>query len=556
MPSEEWVWDHIVVGAGSAGCVVANRLSESGSRNVLLLEAGPVDTLLMKPLGLSWYVNLSRYEWGYWSRPDASRKMRSEQWRRGRVIGGSSSINGMQFVRGARCDFDRWAAMGNSGWAADDVMPIFKALECCESDFRESTDFEVRGGTGPLSIRQARRCHPLTEAFIAATQADGFPYNRDYNAGDQAGVGYMQFNQRHGMRCSSADAFLKPALKRKNLHVLAEAPVRRVLFEGNRAIGIEYEHAGQIRVAKGGSVVLCGGAINTPKTLMLSGVGDANELTKHGIDVIVDRPTVGKNLIEHPIIRPTFRTKMPTYNPTGGLLQKIGFMAKFAFSGQGPIATPMEANAFLKTSPELAHPDIQLHFFPLGIVYSSNPAVYKGQTILPFPSFSVFVNKNYPESRGAISLASGDPNDAPVINPNLLGDERDVATLVKAVQLVRRIVSRRPLNQMIIDEVEPGGPINTVESIAEYVRARTGLAYHPVGTCRMGVDSQAVVTPDLRVRGVDNLYIADASIMPDQISGNTNGVCMMIGEKLGRQLMGDHTSDYGHSKPEKTVMHA
>ncbi|MGE8163785.1 GMC family oxidoreductase [Paraburkholderia sp. NPDC080076] len=548
-------WDYIVVGAGSAGCVVADRLSESGSHRVLLLEAGPPDTPLMKPAAVSWYVDLSRFEWGYWSRPDPSRGMRKEQWRRGRVLGGTSSINGMEYVRGARADFDRWAAMGNVGWSADDVMPLFRALEHCEPGYRTPPDYTIRGDSGPLPIRQARNCHPLTNAFVKAAQAAGYPYNSDYNGADQSGVSYMQFNQRRGLRCSSADAFLKPALRRKNLEVQTGATVHKLLVRDRYITGVRYERNGEVHVAHAGNVVLCGGAINTPKILMLSGIGEAEALRDLGIGVVVDRPGVGKNLMEHPLMRPSYRTKKPSYNPTHGIWQKAGFMAKFLFTRQGPIATPMEATAFLKTNPREAAPDVQMHFSPVGIVYTDDPKIHKGLTVLPYPSFSVFVNKNYPVSRGQIRLTSADPKAAPLIEPNLLGDERDVATMVGALQLVRRIVSTAPLADMIIDEAEPGVERTTYEELAEYVRARTGLAYHPSGTCRMGTDDDAVVTPDLKVRGLENLWIADASVMPDLISGNTNAVCMMIGEKLARQLVGIRGSQQNRENANEVPLH-
>ena len=529
-------WDFIVVGAGSAGCIVAARLSERPSRRVLLLEAGPRDVALMKPFGLSYYVDLSRYEWGYRSEPDPTRNHRRDSWRRGRVLGGSGSVNGMNWVRGTRADYDAWAALGNAGWSADDVMPLFRDLERCEPAYRTPVDPTVRGTSGPVPVREVRDCHPLTEAFLEAAQAAGFPRTDDFNGARQEGVGLGQFNQRRGLRVSSADAFLRPAMRRGNLRVLTEALAHRVIVEGRRAAGVVYERGGVVREARAANVVLCGGAINTPQLLMLSGIGDARALNALGIDVVLDRPAVGRNLMEHPLIRPTWRVNRPSYSPTGGPWQKAGFVARFLRSGQGPIATVTEALAFLRTSPGEPVPDIQLHFSLAGAVYSDEVTFYKGLRVLPYPSFSVFLNKNHPLGRGRIRLAGADPRAAPLIEPDLLADPRDVETLVRGIGVLRRIVATPPLAGRVVDEVEPGRALVSHESLVEYVRARSGLSYHPAGTCRMGVDDEAVVTPGLAVRGIGHLWIADGSVIPLPLSGNINAACMMIGEKLSRQL--------------------
>lgn len=530
-------WDYIVIGAGSAGCVVANRLSEPAGNRVLLLEAGPPASALMRPAAVSWYVDLSRFEWGFWSQPDPTRAHRNEQWRRGRMLGGSSNINGMNYVRGTRADFDRWAAMGNTGWSADDVMPLFQALEHCEPGYRVPPDYAIRGRSGAMPIREVRDCHPLTDAFIQAAQVAGHPFTPDYNGAHQEGVGYGQFTQRRGLRWSTDDAFLKPVRSRKNLTVVTGALVHRLTIQHARVSGVRLEQDGQLLDVRARNVVVCAGAISTPKLLMLSGIGGPDTLRKIGIEPTLDLPMVGQNLAEHPLLRVSYKVNIPSFNPTEGFWQKAGFAWKFLRSGQGPIATPMEGQAFLRTSPAEPRPDVQMHFSPLGMIYADSNKINKGLKLLDVPSFTVMINKNHPVSRGHLALASADPQAAPLIHPNLLGDERDVTTLVRSIELLRRIVATAPLAGLVDGEVEPGAPYPTPEALADYVRARTGLGYHPSGTCRMGVDRQAVVGPDLKVRGLKNLWIADASIMPDLISGNIHATCMMIGEKLSRQLL-------------------
>lgn len=545
------MWDYIIIGAGSAGCALANRLTASGSNRVLVLEAGDIDSSLTikipaaegRAAGLD--GSPSKYDWGYKSEPDPSRHNKVDHWARGHVVGGSSSINGMIYVRGAASDYDRWAAMGNHGWAAKDVMPLFQALEHYDSDHSDSehgdSENPMRGKTGPLYVRTVKNCHPLTNAFINASQTVQHRYNPDYNGTEQEGISPIQLTQRRGLRWSSADAFLKPALRKgklngKNLQLIPNALVHKLIVVEQRITGVCYEKDGKVQNVNAANVVLCAGAINSPKILMLSGIGDADALPSLGIEPVVDLPSVGKNLREHPLINLAYRTNIPSYNPTEGLLQKAGFLKKFLFEGQGPIASGFEAIGFLKTQADLSVPDIQIHMLPIGVAREGE----EGPFILPFPSMMVYINKNHPKSCGEIRLASSDPKIAPLIECRLLENEEDVATLVRGIAMVNQIMKAAPMAELIAQEIRPDIDYSDPQALEDYVKNNTDLAYHPVGTCRMGVDDKAVVTPDLKVRGIDNLWVADASIMPGLISGNTNAVCMMIGEKLGRYLINRH----------------
>lgn len=522
-------WDYIVIGAGSAGCAVAHELVKAG-RTVLVVEAGGGDRspFIKIPAGL--FRACAKYDWGYRAQPDPSRGGAEERWIRGKVLGGSSSINGTVYVRGAAEDFDRWSQLcgGAGGWSAGEVMAVFRALETSDQSG------PLRGHTGPLHVRTVRRPHLLTRKFIESAVAAGYPFNEDYNGARQEGVGYVQLSQRRGLRCSASDAFLKPLLGQKNLTLRSNSRVQRVEFAQNRATAVSFWHQDKLHRETAGDIILCAGAIDSPKILMLSGIGDSRELKRHGIDTVFDLPAVGLHFKEHPLLRLTYRTRIASNNPTEGLLQKLGIAARFALYGEGPISNLFEVAAFLKSSPAEPSPDIKLHFLTLGYTRMSDGSL----KLAPHPAVTVSLSKSYSVSSGRISLTSANPADPPIIECPLLESRADVDTMIQGIQTVRRIMKSEPIASLVVEETNPGAQIQSPEELEAFVRGHTGISYHSIGTCRMGIGEDAVVGPDLRVRGTENLWVADASIMPDHISGNTNAVCMMIGAKLGQQLVG------------------
>lgn len=531
MSRQDQMWDFIVVGAGSAGCAAAYGLATGRpGASILVLEAGGSDRSPFIRVAAGQVRAVQGHDWGYRCEADATRAGVSEPWLRGRVVGGSSSINGTMYVQGAPSDFDRWDALcgrSNVGrWCWGEVAPIFREIE--DADQRG----ESRGQGGPLSVRTVRHPHRLTRAFVEASQARGHAFNPDYNSGVQEGVGYAQLSQRRGFRRSAADAFLKPLLRRGRVKLLVKAHAEKVELVGGRATGVRYRVDGVSRLARGREIILAAGAINSPKLLMLSGVGDPEALGAHGIPVRIPRAQVGRNLLEHPLLRLKYRSRIESHNLTGGLPQKLWIAAKFAFWGEGPVSNLFEAATFLKTSPDLPEPDIQLHFMPIGFTTTS-----EGVTRLAdFPAMTVLLNKSHPVSRGRVRLDSADPATAPRIESRLLESVADVDTLVRGIERVREVMSAEPMAAHVAEELTPGMAVQSRDALADFVRRNTAIAFHPAGTCRMGVDPEAVVGPDLKVRGTENLWIADASIMPDLVSGNTNAACMMIGLKLGRQL--------------------
>jgi choline dehydrogenase len=522
-------WDYIIVGAGSAGCALASELAKNGKdKTVLILEAGGTDRSPFIKFPAGQIRAVGKYDWGYRSQPDPSRNGVAEGWLRGRVLGGSSSINGMLYARGESADYDRWDAIcGHAGgWSAQDVLPLFREME------RSDQAGPLRGRAGPLSVRTVKSPHPLTTAFVGAACSSGYSLNDDYNGKVQEGVAYAQLSQRGGLRCSAADAFLKPILSRSNVKLLLNARVEKIKVTHGHADAVCYSSNGRPCREEAREIILCAGAIASPQLLMLSGVGDPEELHRHNIAVAVDLKGVGRNLSEHPLLRLTYRTNIPTYNLTQGPLQKLAILAKFVATREGPIANLFESVAFLKSSPSEQQTDIQLHFLALGYLARPDGMI----ELARFPSVTVLANKSHPKSRGRIRLASANPTESPLIECRLLEDDADVDTLVQGIQTVRKIMKAEPIAALISEEVAPGSNIQSVAALQEYIRGHTTIAAHPAGTCRMGADAGAVVDANLRVHGIENLWVADASIMPDLIGGNTNAACMMIGMKLGKWL--------------------
>jgi len=521
-------WEYIIIGAGSAGCALAHELAKSNGNRILVLEAGGSDRALSIKVPAGVMRACSKYDWGYQANPDPSRNGAVEHWLRGRVLGGCSSINGTIYVRGSVHDFERWSSLCNhrGNWSAREITAIFQEMECSDQPG------PLRGRGGPLHVRTVKRPHDVTRAFLESAGAAGYPFNEDYNGPSQEGMSYIQLTQRRGLRWSAADAFLRPTLRQGRVRLLLDALAERIEVRGGRATSVTYSRHGRQYREEAGDIILCAGAINTPKLLMLSGIGDAHELARHNIGVILDVPEVGRNLKDHPLVRMTYRMNVPTNNPTGGILQKARMAAEFLLNGEGPISNIFESMGFVKSSPAKRLPDLQLFFVTVG--YMNTPG--KGWRLAPYPAVMVYAAYSYPSSSGHVRLSNAQPEAPPVIEYGLFDKEADLAAMMDGVRTIRRIMSTHPIRQMVEEEVIPGTGIADQAALEHFVRHNSNICYHSIGTCRMGTDQDAVVGPDLRVRGTTNLWIADASVMPETISANLNGPCMMIGAKLGKQL--------------------
>jgi len=528
-------FDTIVVGAGSSGCVVAGRLSAEAGRRVLLLEAGGKDNsfLIRKP-GMIALIHTvpeirQKFDWGYKTVPQATALDRKVKTTRGKVMGGSSSINGMVFVRGNRANYDSWAAEGCEGWAFDDLLPLFKRLE----DY-EGGASELRGTGGPVAVNHSKNLSPASLAFQEAVSATcGVPKLDDYNGPRQEGVGVVQVNARDGVRFSSSKAYIDPARDRDNLVVHSGAHVQRLLIEGGRCKGVVYRHDGQDKVAYAEQeVVLSAGTIGSPQIMMLSGIGPAEELRALGIDVKADLP-VGHNLHDHLLFPMTWTAPRGGHKGTpwhffSSLLKEV------TVGGTWMARSVFEMFAFLKSDPSAPIPDIQLHSMPWA--YPPNPDEEGRPTVDQRPCLTVQPTLIYPKSRGRITLQSNDPSVAPNIDPRYLSDPADLELLVRAALITREIMGATEMKSEVGSEIEPGPSFLDPQLLRTEIPKRAGTVFHPVGTCRMGVDERAVVDPQLRVRGIEGLRVADASIMPSITGGNTNAPCILIGEKCADLL--------------------
>jgi choline dehydrogenase len=525
-------FDYVIVGAGSAGCVLANRLSEDPKVTVLLLEAGPKDRnpMIHLPAGFASTLKDPKVNWLYETEPEQGTNNRAIVWPRGKVLGGSSSINGLLYVRGQTQDYDRWAQLGNRGWAWDDVEPYFrKSVDHAEPG-------ALHGTGGALAVSAAPDRHPISDAFIAAGETLDIPRRDDLNGLDQEGIGYYHMTARNGLRMSTAKAFLKPIRSRRNLTVATEALAFRIICEGTRADGLAYNRGGRQCYAKAGrEVLLCGGAVNSPQLLQLSGIGPAALLRGHGIEIVKDLPGVGENLQDHYVIGCAYRALLPvTINEQVRCLSLLREAVKWAVSRRGLLAmSAAHVGAFVKTRPELDSPDVQYHIMPASMTQN----IGSGKLDLdPFPGMTCAPCQLRPESRGTVHIKSSVPTVHPAIRANYLSAKLDQETVVESLKIARRIFNAAPLDPWRGTELEPGADVQSDDELLAFARERGNTIYHPVGTCKMGADPMAVVDAQLRVHGIQNLRVIDASIMPNLVSGNTNAPVIMIAEKAADMI--------------------
>ncbi|RFO98373.1 choline dehydrogenase [Rhodoferax lacus] len=536
-------FDYIIVGAGSAGCVLANRLSASGKDRVLLLEAGGSDRspLIQVPLGYGLTFADPTYNWMYTTQPDPALNQRASFWPRGKVLGGSSSLNAMVYIRGQQGDYDDWAAAGNTGWAWKDVLPYFKKHE--DHIFGAS---DHHGAGGELRVSDFKdQVHPLCERFLQAGKNLGYARTEDFNGELKEGFGLWQMTIRGGVRESSSNAFLRPALKRSNLTLKTRAHATRVLLENKKAVGVECLVNGALQTFTAAKeVILSGGAINSPQLLQLSGIGDSEHLARVGVPLVLHAPRVGQGLQDHLCVSYFFKSRVPTLNdklyPWYG---KLWAGVRYLFTRKGPLGMSVnQAGAFVRSRPGLERPNLHLYFNPIS--YSAAtivPGRFKITNPDPFSAFLISFNTCVPTSRGSVTITSSNPLDKPKIETHFLTTEHDLRDIVEGSRMVRSIANSKPLCDVLQSEHLPGVSVQSDADILKDFRARAGSVYHASCTCAMGVDPAAsVVDARLRVHGIASLRVVDASVFPSVTSGNTNGPVMMVAEKASEMILQDN----------------
>jgi choline dehydrogenase len=525
-------FDYVIIGAGSAGCVLANRLSADPSHRVLLIEAGPPDSYIWIhiPVGYFKTMHNPRTDWCMKTEPDPGLNGRQLQWPRGRVLGGSSSINGLLYIRGQPEDYDQWRQLGCTGWSYDDVLPFFR-----RSEDQERGESEFHGAGGPLAVSDMRVQRDVCDAYIDAAEEIGIPRNDDFNGATQEGAGYFQLTARNGRRCSAAVGYLNPAKRRPNLRVVTGALVHRIIVQDGRATGVELSADGVTqRVRAAAEVLLSAGALNSPHLLELSGIGRGEVLRDIGVPVVQELPGVGENLQDHLQARSVYKCNRPTLNDeVNHPVRKVMIGLDYMLRRRGPMSMgASQVCIFARTHPSKATPDVQFHIQPLS-------ADKPGDGLHRYSAFTASVCQLRPESRGRLVPRSADPREIVAIHPNYLATLTDQQTIVDGMKLARRLAATRALSSFITEELVPGPLVQTDEEMLENARNTATTIYHPVGTCRMGTDTRAVVDARLRVQGVRGLRVVDASIMPTLVSGNTNAPAIMIGEKAASMILED-----------------
>jgi len=544
-------FDYVIVGAGSAGCVLANRLTQNGRYSVCLLEAGPADRSpwIHLPIGYGKTMFHPVYNWGFYTDPDPNMLDRKLYWPRGRTLGGSSSINGLIYIRGQKDDYDHWAALGNQGWSWDECLPYFRRIE-----HNELGASATRGVDGPLWASTIKQRHELVDAFIGASNSLGVPTVDDFNTGDQEGVGYYQLTTKHGLRCSTAVAFLKPARGRTNLHVETDAQASRVMFEGTRAVGVRYARHGEtVDIRANREVILAAGALQSPQLLQLSGIGPQALLREFGIPVIANRPGVGENLQDHLQVRLLYEVTKPitTNDQLRSWIGRAKIGLQWLLLRDGPLAVGInQGGMFCRALPDEAKtPDIQFHFATL----SADTA---GGDVHSFPGCTYSVCQLRPESRGRVQIRSSEASVAPSIQSNYLDTELDRRTAVAGVRFARRVAASEPMASLMKRELRPGADAQTDAELLHFCREHGQTIFHPSGTAKMAVasDPMAVVDERLRVYGVSGLRVVDGSIMPTLVSGNTNVPIVMVAEKASDMILEDaHETASRQVRPKVAV---